>query len=105
MFDDPETKIETDSIDQAMVEYQMNCGVCYGTRMAAAGGAPDLRTSSLAAYLPSLTALLRDGLLESRGMPRFSHLTEEQIKQIHAAIRQTVRTQLETQSSPNLEER
>lgn len=93
-FDEPSIEIDISLVQQGMEEWVSSCGLCHGMAVVSGGGTPDLRASPMAAYLPSLMAVLRDGALESRGMPRFDHLSDKQIKSLHSLIRYVARRDL-----------
>ena len=69
----------------------MACFLCHGPALVATGGAPDLRESQLALNPNGLWSVLHDGALIRAGMPRFDSLTQPQVMQIWAYIRQRAR--------------
>jgi quinohemoprotein ethanol dehydrogenase len=73
----------------------VQCAACHGVGMQSAGTpGPDLRESGIALNLADLSAVLKQGLLLERGMPRFENLTDEQVRQLHAYIRARAREAL-----------
>lgn len=87
------------SIDEAQAIvgqdlYLDTCVGCHGFHVIAAGGAPDLRASGLAAKLEPFNQLLRSGVLQHRGMPRYDDLNDREIEQIYWFIRQRARESL-----------
>lgn len=93
--DDPAVKIASADIPAGRRWYTWMCSPCHGQNLNSAGGpAPDLRESGVALYEDSLWALLQDGSLLPRGMPRFEQLSREQNRQIHAYIRAGARQAL-----------
>jgi quinohemoprotein ethanol dehydrogenase len=76
------------------------CAVCHGRDLVSAGApAPDLRESQLALNPDAFWAVVHDGGLIHRGMPRFDFLTREQVMQIYAYIRSGAREAVEKQKS------
>lgn len=71
----------------AMTFLAAGCVVCHGFNAVAGGAAPDLRFSATALNADTLDAVVRGGVLVSRGMPRFDELTDDQM----VAIRQYLR--------------
>lgn len=74
--------------------YLPRCLGCHGFAAISAGGAPDLRASTVAADLDSFATILRSGQLQARGMPRFDELDDRQVEQIYWYIRQRARESL-----------
>jgi quinohemoprotein ethanol dehydrogenase len=62
---------------------------------------PDLRESTIALQLDSLSQLLKTGALLDRGMPRFEMLSDTEIRQLHAYIRARARESLGTRKADN----
>lgn len=69
-----------------LVLYEQRCAVCHGMRAVAVGPAPDLRASPTVRSAEALDAVLHDGVLAARGMPRFDELTSDERAQIRAYI-------------------
>jgi len=85
--DDPEIQISAADVEAGRGMF-LACALCHGRDLVSAGGpAPDLRESQLALNPESFYAVVHDGALLERGMPRFDSLTREQIMQIYAYIR------------------
>jgi quinohemoprotein ethanol dehydrogenase len=81
-------------------EMFMACAVCHGRDLVSAGApAPDLRESQLALNPDAFWAVVHDGGLIQRGMPRFDFFTREQVMQIYAYIRSGARDVLTQQPS------
>ena len=74
--------------------FNSGCQSCHGYSVVAGGSAPDLRASQLSLSIDAFTAVLREGLLESRGMPKYDDLTDEEINVLFHYIRQRARTDL-----------
>lgn len=97
--DDPAFVIDPADVRGGAITFRMNCIACHGDRAISAGVAPDLRESSVALDLASLSAVVRDGVLIERGMPRFDQLTPANIRQIHAYVRANARAALSAQGT------
>jgi len=94
--DDPALVLNEADV-QAGRALSVQCAACHGVGLQATGTpGPDLRESSIALDLASMSQVLKQGLLIERGMPRFQNLTDEQIRQIHAYIRARAREALGT---------
>jgi quinohemoprotein ethanol dehydrogenase len=77
----------------------IQCAACHGAGLQSTGApGPDLRESAVALKLDSLSSLLKSGALIEQGMPRFDHLTDEQIRQLFAYIRAKARESLGSRS-------
>jgi quinohemoprotein ethanol dehydrogenase len=99
-LDDPALEIEPADVEAARSLYTFRCGVCHGLELVSTGApGPDLRESAIALKLETLTALLRDGALMQRGMPRFDKLSDEQIRLVHSFIRAGARDALKKQAA------
>lgn len=72
-----------------------NCVSCHGLGVVAGGYAPDLRASPLVTQPAALDAVVRQGSLESRGMPRFAELTPEDLESLRHFIRSRARAALD----------
>ncbi|HUS17928.1 MAG TPA: PQQ-dependent dehydrogenase, methanol/ethanol family, partial [Chloroflexia bacterium] len=57
----------------------------------AGGTAPDLRASPIPLAGPAFTAIVSGGALESRGMPVFEELTDQELEAIRHYIRERAR--------------
>lgn len=66
----------------------MQCIVCHGRELSAAGGpAPDLRESAVPIDPDAFWSVVHDGALITQGMPRFDDMTRDQAAQLRAYIR------------------
>jgi quinohemoprotein ethanol dehydrogenase len=100
--DDPAITIAEADV-RAGRQLYMGCIVCHGYNLNAGGIAPDLRESGIALQIDSLWSVLHDGVLASRGMPRFDNLTRDEVRQLHAYIRAGAREALGTRKAPSAE--
>jgi quinohemoprotein ethanol dehydrogenase len=79
--------------------YLAMCLGCHGFAVISAGGAPDLRASTVAANLDSFRQLLKTGALQSQGMPRYQELNNREVEQMYWFIRQRARESLAEQKA------
>jgi quinohemoprotein ethanol dehydrogenase len=86
--DDPSVRFDEADVQPGKGLYLMNCASCHGADLIGAGApGPDLRESHMALSLDAIEAVVRDGILLERGMPRFEMLSRKQVQQIHAYLR------------------
>ena len=85
--DDPDYAIDAAAEARGGTVYNRRCVVCHGGGVAAAGAAPDLRASGAILSQQALDAILHDGALVSRGMPRFEELTEQERSDVRQFLR------------------
>lgn len=76
-LDDPDMKLDTALVTAGAKLFYHNCVACHGAGAVASGYAPDLRASPARLDEGTFTAILNDGLLVERGMPRFEELTRQ----------------------------
>ena len=84
---DPGFEPDPDSEQRGVMLFGQRCSVCHGFRAVSVGAATDLRKSPMVRSLDAFTEVLKEGILEARGMPRFDELTDQQIKDIRQYIR------------------
>jgi quinohemoprotein ethanol dehydrogenase len=77
----------------------VRCLLCHGTAAIAGGNAPDLRASPVLLSAAGFAAIVRDGALVSRGMPRFSELSDAQLDSLRHFVRAKARDSLGEQAS------
>jgi quinohemoprotein ethanol dehydrogenase len=98
--DDPAIKINEDDIEKGH-QLALECLACHGPDLHSAGApGPDLRESRVAMDYDALWAILHEGALLEKGMPRFEYFTQEQVRQIYAYIRASAREVLGTRKPP-----
>ena len=85
--DDPSFRPDPAAEARGGTVYNTRCVVCHGGGVAAAGTAPDLRTSGVVLSQESLDAILHDGALVSQGMPRFEELSGEERSDVRQFLR------------------
>jgi quinohemoprotein ethanol dehydrogenase len=87
---DPNFAADPKLIEQgAKLYFTHQCIVCHGADAKSAGIAPDLRESTIISQLAAVTKVLREGVLSSKGMPKFSELSDTDI----ASLQQYVASQ------------
>lgn len=91
LLDDPRLVIDPADVRAGAMTYRMNCIACHGDKAHPAGAAPDLRESPAALGLVDFTKAVRGGALLDRGMPRYDHLSDRDLRQLHAYIRASAR--------------
>ena len=95
-LDDPKLQLKETDIEAGKALY-LNCMVCHGRDAVSAGApAPDLRESAIALDHRSFSAVVHDGALLQRGMPRFEMFSNAQMDQLYAYIRSRARVALES---------
>jgi quinohemoprotein ethanol dehydrogenase len=92
--DDPAINIDPEKARRGAVLYSQTCILCHGLGAVAAGFAPDLRASPIPLSADSFTQIVRAGVLEERGMPKFGELTDHDLENIRAYIRERARKTL-----------
>jgi quinohemoprotein ethanol dehydrogenase len=93
-LDDPELVLDEADIAAGRA-LSVRCAACHGVGFHSTGTpGPDLRESGIALDLAAFSALLKEGTLLERGMPRFDALSDDEIRQLHAYIRARAREAL-----------
>jgi quinohemoprotein ethanol dehydrogenase len=94
--DDPAFKADAAAETRGGATYNTRCVVCHGGGVAAAGVAPDLRTSGVIVSPEVFDSIIHDGASVPQGMPRFEELTpadREDLRQfLRAAAHELRRT-------------
>ena len=89
--DDPAIRIDRAAAETGHQLF-LACALCHGRHARSAGApGPDLRESTLALDPEAFLAVVRDGTLLEKGMPRYEALTREQVLQIWQYVRQEAR--------------
>ncbi len=91
IMDDPKFVIDEAKAVAGEKTYGARCGVCHGGALKSGGAAPDLRAAPIPMDYESLRAVLQDGALISRGMPRYAEFSREQVAEIQHYIRREAR--------------
>ncbi|HET8612479.1 MAG TPA: PQQ-binding-like beta-propeller repeat protein [Sphingomonas sp.] len=84
---DPNFQRDPELAAQGQALYAQRCATCHGIEAIAAGAAPDLRRSSSITSYEMFDSILRDGMLDANGMPRFGEFSTSD----RQAIRQYLR--------------
>ncbi|MBS0579418.1 MAG: PQQ-dependent dehydrogenase, methanol/ethanol family [Proteobacteria bacterium] len=67
------------------------CLMCHGLSAVAGGYAPDLRASPVARSAAAFRAIVREGSLESRGMPRFGEFSDQNLEDLRVFVQSRAR--------------
>jgi quinohemoprotein ethanol dehydrogenase len=95
--DNPEEALDPKQIAIGKSMY-IACVACHGRNVIGAGGpAPDLRESAIPLSSDAFWAVVHDGALMQRGMPRISMYAKPQIEAIRQYIRSRARIALDKQ--------
>ncbi len=101
-LDDPTVKIDAAAAEAGSVLYRSNCAYCHGRLLVSPGSpGPDLRESPGALGWDSFRAVLKDGTLVPRLMPKFDELSDEQLRDLFMYIRAGAREIAVSQGGPN----
>ncbi|MET0387261.1 MAG: PQQ-dependent dehydrogenase, methanol/ethanol family [Polyangiales bacterium] len=93
-LDVPGLKIDEANLEKGRM-LQIYCMACHGPDFQSAGSpGPDLRESKLALSEDNVWAVLNQGLLMQRGMPRYEQLTRDQVHALYLTIRAAARQSL-----------
>lgn len=84
---DPGYRSDPAAEKDGMAVYGGTCGMCHGAYGIAAGVAPDLRASPIILSEDGFTAVVHDGLMLERGMPRFDTLPDTTRQNIRQYLR------------------
>jgi quinohemoprotein ethanol dehydrogenase len=94
VIDDPAFTVDPAKAAVGDATYNANCRLCHGAGLMSGGTAPDLRKSAIPLSNDAVTAVLHDGALVPRGMPRYEELAPAQIEGLQHYIRQQARVAL-----------
>ena len=94
-LDDPQFKIDVALAEKGKAMFlEKYCVSCHGFGAIAAGGAPDLRASAMALSAPTFEQVVRGGILQVKGMPRYAELSDADLNSIFHYIRSRARESL-----------
>lgn len=85
--DDPEFKLDSAKAKTGTQVFEQRCATCHGFGMMA----PDLSRSQAPMDRDAFKAVLHDGVLVSRGMPRFAEVDDTEIEALQHYIRKRAR--------------
>lgn len=89
--DDPAFVVDEAKAKSGHLLYYHNCMVCHGIEAVAGGSAPDLRMSAVPLSAESFSAVVKDGVLIERAMPRFDEMTSDDLDALRHYIRRQAR--------------
>lgn len=84
---DPDFVFDETVATRGMVIFARRCGTCHGVDAVGAGHAPDLRVSAMVRDASSFAAVVRGGILVSRGMPGFEELEGDELDHLRHYLR------------------
>jgi quinohemoprotein ethanol dehydrogenase len=90
-LDDAALKIDAAAAAAGDGLFNSSCLLCHGFMAISGGVAPDLRASNLALKYESFAEVVKGGLLEPRGMPRFADLSDAQVQSLYWYVRERAR--------------
>ena len=85
--------VDADLAVQGADEYG-RCGSCHGPGAKSGGMAPDLRASAVVGSAEAFAAVVRDGAKMANGMPRYAHLTNNQLTALPESFGQLTALQM-----------
>ncbi len=85
-LDAPGFAVDPAKVQAGLAQYS-RCLLCHGPGAVAGGTAPDLRASALVLSREAFATVVRNGSLESRGMPTFAELTDDELDALRHYIR------------------
>lgn len=100
---DPTFKADESLSNAGAAIFQRNCAICHGYGAVSGGHAPDLRRSAVPQSAEAFGAVVRNGALEARGMPRFGELTKDDLQKLMQYLRtqsQVLRDGMQTAPPP-----
>ena len=86
-FDDPGFAPDAAQVTAGYAVYAQHCIICHGMNAVAGGGAPDLRTTPSVLDEGTFDQIVREGMLEPQGMPRYPELTKQQMADMRHYLR------------------
>ena len=100
-IDDPDFAGDAAAEARGGLVYNTRCVVCHGGGVAAAGVAPELRSSGAILSQQALDTILHDGALVSQGMPRFEELTDQERSDVRQFLRAAADRLRKTPTKPS----
>jgi len=83
----PDFAVHEDLLRSGASAYSVGCGSCHGGDLVAGGQAPDLRASRVVLSDIAFATVVRDGSRQTRGMPAYPELTDDQLLAMRHYIR------------------
>jgi quinohemoprotein ethanol dehydrogenase len=98
-IDDPNLVIDPQRVQKGSGLYFASmCLACHGFVMISGGYAPDLRASPITLSADAFKQIVKGGALETRGMPKFDELSDDDVESLRHYIRDTARKALQASS-------
>ncbi|PKP99906.1 MAG: PQQ-dependent dehydrogenase, methanol/ethanol family [Alphaproteobacteria bacterium HGW-Alphaproteobacteria-13] len=97
--DDPAFRVDQGRATLGARVYGERCAICHGSNAQSGGSAPDLLQSSIPLDLASFVAVMHEGVLEPRGMPKFADVPESEIVALQHYLRKRAREVLAAQKA------
>jgi len=94
-LDDPKFEIDEGLVEIGMGHWTKTCVWCHGPAAVGSGGSPDLRASAVMLDLEAMKKVVSGGERISRGMPKFTELTEKDMQAIQHYVRKKAREALQ----------
>jgi quinohemoprotein ethanol dehydrogenase len=89
--EDPAFKVQPSRASLGETVYAQRCSICHGPTALSGGASPDLLRSAMPLNFEAMKTVLREGILNERGMPRFEELSDEEIVGLQHFIRKRAR--------------
>lgn len=99
VLDDAAFRVDPAKAAAGATIYGQRCSICHGAKAVSGGAAPDLLQSGVPLDTATFAAVLRDGVLMPRGMPRFEELGDGEIAALQQYFRQRAREVLAAQAA------
>lgn len=99
VLDDPRFTVIAAKAEVGKAVHAGRCSICHGANAVSGGAAPDMLQSGVPLDRDALTAVLRDGILQERGMPRFEELSADEIVGLQHYYRQRARQMLAAETA------
>ena len=100
-LDAPDFKVDPRRAQAGLGVYMRSmCLGCHGFTMIAGGAAPDLRASPVPLSLDAFRAVVHDGSLLARGMPKFDELSDDDLISLQHYIRARARETIANPDAP-----
>jgi len=101
-LDDPKFNIDATLAQKGKKLFSEKfCSMCHGFAAIAGGGAPDLRASPLVLSPEAFAQVVRGGILQARGMPGYSELSDVDLQGLMHYVRARARESLAAARKPD----
>ncbi|MFT4027079.1 MAG: PQQ-dependent dehydrogenase, methanol/ethanol family [Novosphingobium sp.] len=84
---DPGFRADSARATAGLIAYETHCSTCHGSSAIGIGNGPDLRRSAVPLDSATFAQVVRAGLLEPRGMPRFGEFDDAKLEAIRQYLR------------------